>query len=406
MTMRRPRILGGLVAGLLVGSGCATGRATSSPASETRADTDEARLERASQGLRGPDREAAAADLETLARELHARLEKRPQEARLHVLLARTAFALRREEQALAASERALALAPEQAWPHYIRAFYLGAKGKAEAALPEATRAAELDPRHGPTWQLLGMLYLQLDRAEEARGAIDKALALEPRNAQALFFLGLLHTDQGRTREALDAYERARESEPDFAMAHYNAGQLHQVLGQHGPALECFQKAADLEPRDWRTRAKLVQLHQALGDKEKRDAEREALLLLRQAGKVDRDHYVREQFQEAGREVMVVENFELEGEWARRYEFQVFTPGTQQPTVVISLGSYAFTNAFARDKNPNGPRVFHLDAYSADHSHETYGLYEGEPSYEETRALVVSILRGELAPTSSTTPGK
>ena len=369
------------------------------------ADGTEARLERAQAGLRGAEREAALTDLEELARELETRLKERPEDARLHGLLARTAFSLQWEEKAYAEAGRALALAPDQAESHYIQAFLLGGQDKAGEALTHATRATELEPKQGRYWQLLGTLYLQLDKPVEARGALEKTLSLEPRNAQALFVLGLLAMDEGKADEALEAYEKAREYEPAFAMAHYNAGQLRQLRGEAAAALECFQKAAELEPGDWRTRAKLVQLHQALGNKEKREAEREELLLLRQAGKVDKEYYVREQFQEAGRTVMAVENFELEGDWAKRYEFQVFAPDQERPAFVISLGSYAYTNVFAREKDPTGPRLFHLDGYTPDGAHDTYGFFNGEPSYDDTRKMVVSILQGELKPMSSTKPG-
>jgi Flp pilus assembly protein TadD len=365
--MPRLRLLGGLLALLLAGSGCTAGLAPP-PAAGSAADTAETRLEQARLALRGPNRDAALTDLETLARELEARLEKHPEEARLHGLLARTAFYLRREEKALAEARRALALAPDQAEPHYILAFLLGGRNKAGDALAHATRATELAPQHGRYWQLLGTLYLQLDKPAEARAALDKTLALEPDNAQAHIALGMLSMDQDRPDEAL----------------------------------ERFQKAADLEPRDWKTRARLVQLHQTLGHKEKRDAEREALRLLRQAGKVDQDYFVREQFQEAGRDVLVVENFELEGDWAKRYEFQVYGPDKERPVLVVSLGSYAYANALAREKDPTGPRLFHLDAYSPDNAHETYGFFKGEPSYDETREMVLSILRGEQTPLSTT----
>ncbi|WNG40964.1 tetratricopeptide repeat protein [Archangium violaceum] len=403
--MPRLQLPGGLLIVLLAGSGCTAGRAHA-PRHESTSDSYEARLERARLSLRGPEHEATRSDLEALAHEVEAQLKKSPRDARLHAVLARTAFLLHQEEKALAEAERSLALEPNQAEPHFIKAFILGSGDAVEAALADARRATELDARQARYWQLLGTLYLQLDKPTEAREAIDKTLALEPDNAQALFVLGLLHMEQGKPDEALAAYEQARKSEPEFAMAHYNAGQLHQLRGDAAAALERFQKAAELEPQDWRTRAKLVQLHQALGHKEQRDAEREALLLLRQAGKVDKDYFIREQFSEAGRNVMVVENFELEGDWARRYEFQVYAPDQERPSFVISLGSYSFATTFAREKDPNGPRLFHLDGYHPDNAHDTYGFFQGEPSYDETREMVLSVLRGELKPMSSTKPGK
>src|SRR5512144_515319 len=121
--MRRTRLLGGLLAGLLLGTGCAASHANPAP-TESAPDTSyEARLDRARLGLRGPERDATLADLEKLTRELESRLEKSPQDARLHALLARAAFTLRRTEKAREEAERALALAPELAEPYYIKAF-------------------------------------------------------------------------------------------------------------------------------------------------------------------------------------------------------------------------------------------------------------------------------------------
>jgi Flp pilus assembly protein TadD len=403
--MGRLRLLGVLLAGPLLGTGCAASLAHPAPASAP-ADTDEARLDRAALGLRGPEREASLADLEKLTRELEVRLEKSPQDARLHALRARVDFLLHRGDWGRAEARQALALAPDLAEPHYLQAFLLGGENQAEAALSHATRATELEPRQARYWHLLGTLYLQLERPAEARKAIGQTLALEPRNAQALFLLGLLHMDQGQPREALDAYEKAREAEPRFALAHYNAGQLRQLRGESTLALERFQTAADLDPQDWKTRAKLVQVHQTLGNKKQRDTEREAVLLLHQAGKVDKDYFIRDQFQESGRSVMVVENFELEGDWAKRYEFQVYEPDQEQPAFVVSLGSYAFANAFVKEKDPSAPRVFHLDGYYPGNVHETFGFFPSEPSYDETRELLVAILRGELKPQSSSKPRK
>jgi|GEM_PF-963217 len=398
--MSRRHLLQGaaLLAALFMGPGCASSR-LSRPLTEADHDTYEARLDRAQPFLKNTHQNQ---DLESLARELEARLEHQPQDARLHALLARTALSLHHQEQARAEAEQVFALTPDSAESHYLRAFFLGGREQAPTALAEARRATELDPGLGRYWRLLGTLHLQLHQPTEARTAIERALALEPDDLQTLFLSGMLAEDEGKDDAALAAFERARTIAPDFALAHANAGRLLQERGQFEAALACFQKAADLEPRDWRARERLVQLHQALGHTAQRDAEREALLKLRQAGLVDQDFFIREQWREGERSIVVVENFDLTGDWARRYEFQVFAPGLERPERVISLGSYAFTNAFAREKNPSAPRLFHLDAYGADDSHETYGLFEGEPSYDNTRARVLAILHGELEPTSST----
>ncbi|WP_095983742.1 tetratricopeptide repeat protein [Cystobacter fuscus] len=402
--MRRLRLPGALLALLLMGAGCAASRAAR-PVSEQDREGYEARLRKAQALQRGAHQDASREELESLAREVGERLGKHPRDVGLHAVLARTALALRQPDRARVETERVLALAPDQAEAHYLQAFLLGGARQPAAALAEARSATRLDPHQGRYWQLLGTLHLQLEQPTEARAALSRALEVEPHDAQGHFLLALLSLDEGKPDEALTALERARELEPDFVLAHTQAGQLLQQRGESTAALACFQKAATLEPRNWRTRESLVQVHQALGNTARRDAEREALLELRQEGLVDQDYFIRERWREGEHTVVVVEDFELKGDWAKRYEFQVYAPGGKQPVRVISLGSYAFTNAFAHEQDPSLPRLFHLDAYAPDDTHETYGLFQGEPSYDDTRAKVLAILRGELEPTSSTKPG-
>jgi len=71
-----------------------------------------------------------------------------------------------------------------------------------------------------------------------------------------------------------------------------------------------------------------------------------------------------------------------------------------------SLGSYEMTNSVWREttkpKPKEGERLFHLDEYFGN-GHATYGMMVGEPSYDETRAMVVKILEGKTKPQSSST---
>jgi hypothetical protein len=64
----------------------------------------------------------------------------------------------------------------------------------------------------------------------------------------------------------------------------------------------------------------------------------------------------------------------------------------------ISLGSYDTTNAVWREtKNPrpkDDERLFHLDGYFKGGGHATYGMFFPEPSYDDVRAKVITILEG------------
>ena len=54
-----------------------------------------------------------------------------------------------------------------------------------------------------------------------------------------------------------------------------------------------------------------------------------------------------------------------------------------------------------KPKPKKGVRLFHLDGYFPN-GHATYGMFPGEPTYEETRKLVVDILEKSKKPISAT----
>ena len=104
--------------------------------------------------------------------------------------------------------------------------------------------------------------------------------------------------------------------------------------------------------------------------------------------------------------VMVMEWFELEGERAVRYAFHILDDKGKS-TRRISLGSYDVTTQIARELGEIGKdaRIFHLDGYTPG-KHATYGMFKKEPTYEETRAMVVKVLKDEMKPLSRTEMGE
>ena len=216
--------------------------------------------------------------------------------------------------------------------------------------------------------------------------------------------------DQHKPAEALVKYKEALTLAPGSTGILFNAGLAAYLSKNYGDAAELWKRLKELEPLDWQARAKLVQAYQALGRTAERDAERGALFELRKSGKspelAQQAKYCREQFEVNGVKVMVFEHFELKGEYALRYVFSVLDHAGKAEDYRISLGSYETTNAFWRESTKPTPkpgeRLFHLDGYFKD-SHATYGMFSPEPSYEETRAMVVKILEGKSKPVSSTT---
>jgi tetratricopeptide (TPR) repeat protein len=216
--------------------------------------------------------------------------------------------------------------------------------------------------------------------------------------------------EQHKPAEALVKYKEALTLAPDSTGLLFNAGLAAYLSGNFGDAAELWKRLKELEPLDWQARAKLVQAYQALGRIAERDAERAGLFELRKSGKspqlAEQARYCREQFEVNGRKLMVFEHFELKGEYALRYVFSVLDQSGKAEDYRISLGSYESTNAFWRESKKPAPRpgerLFHLDGYFKD-AHATYGMFSPEPSYEETRALVVKILEEKIKPVSGTT---
>jgi hypothetical protein len=107
-----------------------------------------------------------------------------------------------------------------------------------------------------------------------------------------------------------------------------------------------------------------------------------------------------------GKKVMAFEHFELKGDRALRYVFSILDKTGDAEKFRISLGSYELTNSVWREntspKPKDGEGLFHLDGYFTN-GHAPCGMFSPEPSYDETRRLVVQILEGKLKASSSTT---
>jgi len=214
---------------------------------------------------------------------------------------------------------------------------------------------------------------------------------------------------QHKPAEALIRYEEALAIVPDDTSTLFNAGLAAFLSNNFSRAADWWKRLKALDPDDWRARSKLIQAYQALGKTAERDTERSELIQLWKSGKnkdlSQQAEYCREQFEINGTKIMVFEHFELKGDRAVRYAFSVLGPDGKEDHW-YSLGSYELTNQVWHETTKPTPkkeqRLFHLDGYFKG-AHATYGMMVGEPSYDETRAMVVKIIEGDLKPASSST---
>ena len=210
---------------------------------------------------------------------------------------------------------------------------------------------------------------------------------------------------QRKYKEALARYQEGLAKNPDGPELLFNGGLAAFMSKDFATAEKLWKSLTELDPDDWHARAKLVQTYQALGDMKARDDQRRKLLDLRKSGKLEdlkkQDFYCREQFEAAGKKLMVFEHFELKGERALRYVFSVLDDSGVGDEFRISLGSYETTNLIAVETGgvKKGERLFHLDGYYK-WGHATYGFFTPEPSYDEVRKIVIGILEKKTQPQS------
>lgn len=217
--------------------------------------------------------------------------------------------------------------------------------------------------------------------------------------------------EKGKPREALKFYQEALVILPKDPAILFNAGIAAFEAEEYEMAANAWKRLKVVDPNDWRGRAKLIQVFHSLKQPDAIKSERAELFELRKSGKIkelaDEDFYCREQFRTGDYKVVVFEHFELKGSRSLRYVFMIEKLDKSEQ-FKISLGSYDLTNSFWRSTTKptpkEGERLFHLDGYFANGGHATYGMYPKEPTYEQTREIVVNILSKKSKPISSSSP--
>lgn len=212
---------------------------------------------------------------------------------------------------------------------------------------------------------------------------------------------------------ALSNYQAALKVIPNDPAILYNAGFAAMLNKDHATAADLWARLKKIEPQDWQVRAKLIQTYQALGKIAERDKERDDLIAFWKKGSnkelSEQIEFCRERLSASGRDILAFELFEFKGPRGMRYVFSIINESGKED-YRISLGSYDMTNAIWQEtSNPKpkkGVRLFHLDGYFRNGGHATYGMFPGEPTYEETRKLVVDILEKNKKPISATVPAQ
>ena len=104
---------------------------------------------------------------------------------------------------------RAVGRCPEQAALHCAAGRVLDRLGKPDEAVAATERAVDLNPSYAPALVQLARLYQQTDRHQDALVRLEEALNLGVRYADVYYMLGNLYRRSGKLERARRAYEQA-----------------------------------------------------------------------------------------------------------------------------------------------------------------------------------------------------
>jgi adenylate cyclase len=155
----------------------------------------------------------------------------------------------------LAAAERALALNPDLAEAHAVKARILSEENRIDEAAREIDMALRLDPESYQVNRNAGLLRFRQKQIEESAGHFEKALTLEEDDFGSAGMLVTVYTALGKPeaaqRAAKIALERcekvlARDSNNAAALGHSAVAMT--ILGQRERAKEWMERALLVDP--------------------------------------------------------------------------------------------------------------------------------------------------------------
>jgi TolB-like protein/class 3 adenylate cyclase/Flp pilus assembly protein TadD len=184
-----------------------------------------------------------------------------------------------------AASRRALSLAPNHAWAHYVLGAVQMATNRVEKGIAEFERALVLDRNLAMAHAHIGFAKYVIARAEETEAHVEEALRLSPRDSYAhLWFAwaGAAKLALGRDEEAAARLHRAIEINPNTSFVYFLLAAALAYLGRLEEAKAATQTGLALDPAFTMRRLRLG----ALGNHPIYLAQRERILVGMQMAEV------------------------------------------------------------------------------------------------------------------------
>ena len=150
-----------------------------------------------------------------------------------------------------ASLNKALSLAPNHAWGHYVLGIVCTSTGRAAAGIAEFERALELDRNLARAHAWIGNAKSFLGHSEETEAHVVEALRLSPKDSVAyvwMAFAGLAKLLLGADEEAVVWLRRSIEANPNFTVSRCTLAAALAHLGRLDEARAAAKSVLALDP--------------------------------------------------------------------------------------------------------------------------------------------------------------
>jgi tetratricopeptide (TPR) repeat protein len=155
-----------------------------------------------------------------------------------------------RNEEAVSAFERAIALKPDYYEAYYGRGLAFGAQNKYQEAFDSFKKATEIDPEFYPAWRQRAANLYFLRKYKEALSEIDRAIALQSDDFVLYWWRSLILFELERYTEATQNSTKAIALNPNSAIAYVFRAQLYAMSNQPDLALADLDRALQINPKN------------------------------------------------------------------------------------------------------------------------------------------------------------
>lgn len=205
---------------------------------------------------------------------------------------------------------------------------------------------------------------------------------------------------------ALTLYEKALAADPNRPNILYNAGVAAFLGRQYDKSVDFFTRYRQVQPGDWRGMSKLCQALEEAGHPDQADAVATELHTLWKGGTNPdlsrQKSFVRDQFEQDGKPVFVFETFDMAAAMPEHVWDFVLVGPDQKPVKVYYVERDTASSQVAKQTG-QGNVDLHFFDLDEPHRHSSYLMLTHRPTYAESKKIMLDIMAGKHAPTTSTT---